>query len=177
MSMACAHTSGMHVCNGHAHGLHVCVRAMCELRLCGGAAACMWGNIVAPIAFHTRSMSIVTCHHGSRTSHLAYYGSTHPGAHLLPLRARHGQRPAPWPPATAWRLLGRLLCRGSADAPAPYAAEGRVGAGVPPKPREADAPQCAHAQGCRCCTVLPQRSAVEAGADAVARHTRSGGPA
>ena len=30
---------------------------------------------------------------------------------------------APRPPATAWRLLGGLLCLGSADAPAPYAAE------------------------------------------------------
>ena len=30
---------------------------------------------------------------------------------------------APRPPATAWHLLGGLLCRGSADAPAPYAAE------------------------------------------------------
>ena len=90
-------------------------------------------TLLRPSPFTHGPCRLVTCHHsaralpcpgGPRPSRLAYYGSTHPGAHLLPLRARHGQRlRAPRPPATAWRLLGGLLCRGSADAPAPYAAE------------------------------------------------------
>ena len=123
----------MRVCNGHGHGLHVCVRAMCELRLCGGAAACVWRNVVAPIAFHTRSMSIrhvpPRCARVSMPWRLKALPPSILRLHA-PRRAPSSPESSPWsagraprPPATAWRLLGGLLCRGSADAPAPYAAE------------------------------------------------------
>ena len=131
--MACAYTSGMRVCNGHGHGLHVCVRAMCELRLCGGAAACVWRNVVAPIAFHTRSMSIRHVPPQCARASMPWRLKTLPPSILrlhAPRRAPSSPESSPWsagraprPPATACHLLGGLLCRGSADAPAPYAAE------------------------------------------------------
>ena len=125
MSMTCACTSGMRVCNGHGHGLHVCVRAMCELRLCGGAAACVWRNVVAPIAFHTRSMSISHVPPQCARASMPWWLKALPPSILRlhsPRRAPSSPESSPWSAAehpTSWGLL----CRGSADAPAPYAAE------------------------------------------------------
>ena len=181
MSMACAYTSGMRVCNGHGHGLHVCVRAMCELRLCGGAAACVWRNVVAPIAFHTRSMSIrhvpPQCARASMPWRLKALPPSILRLHA-PRRAPSSPESSPWSAAEhpgRQRLLGACLAGFFAGALLTLLRRTQrrgVGAGVPPKPREADAPQRAHALGCRRCTVHPQRAAVQAGADAVARHTQ-----
>ena len=154
MRMACACTSGMRVCNGHGHGLHVCVRAMCELRLCGGAAACVWRNVVAPIAFHTRSMSTrhvpPQCARASVPWRLKTLTPSILRLHA-PRRAPSSPESSPWSATEQpgrQRLLGACLAGFFAGALLTLLRRTQrrgVGAGVRPKPREADAPQRAHA--------------------------------
>ena len=95
-----------------------------------------------------------------------------------PRRAPSSPESSPWSAAEhpgRQRLLGACLAGFFAGALLTLLRRTQrrgVGTGVRPKPREADAPQRAHALGCRRCTVHPQRAVVQAGADAVARHTQ-----
>ena len=183
--------------HAHEHGLRVhewhgrvqwawawaaCVRA-CDVRspaLRRRSGMCVAQRRCA-IASHTRSMSIRHVPPQCARASMPWRLKTLPPSILrlhAPRRAPSSPESSPWSATEhpgRQRLLGACLAGFFAGALLTLLRRTQrrgVGAGVHPKPREADAPQRAHALGCRRCTVHPRRAVVQAGADAVARHTQ-----